>query len=63
MVKSKLAKRKGLDKSLFERLAKANPTNVCLLRHQYRMSDEIMSYANSLHVQSKMQGDKEEALS
>ena len=47
-VKSKLAARKGLGISMFERLVKLYAQDAIILRQQLRMSEEIASYANSL---------------
>lgn len=47
-VKSKIARRKGLNESLFEKLLKLYPAPVVTLTKQYRMQPDMSSYLNEL---------------
>jgi len=48
LVKSPLAERKGLNISLFERLCRAHPQDVNILKKQYRMNRDILELSNSI---------------
>jgi len=48
LVKSPLAERKGLGISLFERLCRAHPQNVTVLKRQYRMNRDILALSNEI---------------
>ncbi|KAF6760438.1 AAA domain-containing protein [Ephemerocybe angulata] len=47
-VKNPLARRGGLEVSLFRRLSDAHPDSVVDLREQYRMNEDIMALSNKL---------------
>jgi DNA replication ATP-dependent helicase Dna2 len=48
LVKSNIAEKKGLNVSLFERICKKHPSEVTILRLQYRMSKDILELSNSI---------------
>ncbi|KAF5339801.1 hypothetical protein D9611_009204 [Ephemerocybe angulata] len=48
LVKNPLARRGGLEVSLFRRLSDAHPDSVVDLREQYRMNEDIMALSNKL---------------
>ncbi|KAF7314319.1 DNA replication helicase [Mycena kentingensis (nom. inval.)] len=48
LVRSKEAKKGGLDVSLFRRLSTAHPQAIINMAHQYRMNEDIMTLSNRL---------------
>lgn len=55
LVSSPLAKKNGMDVSLFKQLSDANPQAVIPLKKQYRMCEEIQSLSNSLVYNGKLE--------
>lgn len=43
-----MARKEGLEISLFRRLSEAHPESMVYLRHQYRMNADIMAISNRL---------------
>jgi DNA replication ATP-dependent helicase Dna2 len=62
LVRSRLARKKGYDVSLFKLLADAHEEDVAHLRLQYRMNEEIMSLSNRLVYEGRLKcGNREVA--
>eukprot|EP00794_Sanderia_malayensis_P004887 gene4887-5527_t len=60
LVQSMQAKNAGMDVSLFRRLSEHHPSAVISLQHQYRMHRDIMTLANALIYDHRMQCGTEE---
>lgn len=60
LVKSEAARERGLGTSLFETLARAQPTAVVALSLQYRMAADIMHLANTLVYEGRLRCGSEE---
>ncbi|KAJ2918121.1 hypothetical protein MD484_g2295, partial [Candolleomyces efflorescens] len=60
LVKNPLARRGGLDVSLFRRLSDAHPESVIDLREQYRMNEDIMLLSNKLIYSDRLKCGSEE---
>lgn len=54
LVRSRDARKGGLDVSLFRRLCEAHPEAIVDLNQQYRMNEDIMLLANDLVYQNKL---------
>ncbi|GEM10851.1 DNA replication helicase Dna2 [Rhodotorula toruloides] len=54
LVRNDVARKGGLDVSLFKRLSDAHPAAVVNLTHQYRMNSDIMSLSNALIYSGKL---------
>ncbi len=57
-VKSREADRKGLGKTLFERLIDLHPNSSKMLDTQYRMNNDIMSYSNQVFYGGLLKADE-----
>jgi DNA replication ATP-dependent helicase Dna2 len=59
LIKSKLAGKKGMSTSLFERICKSHPDCTTVLKKQFRMNKEILELSNSTFYKGVMQvGDQ-----
>ena len=59
LVKSILAEKKGMCLSLFEKLCKKNHESATVLKHQYRMNNDILELSNSIVYHGSMKhGDE-----
>ncbi len=55
LIKSKLAKKKEFEISLFEKLCKKFPAKMTFLSKQYRMNADILEISNNIVYNGKMQ--------
>ncbi|MHA1304681.1 MAG: DEAD/DEAH box helicase, partial [Candidatus Heimdallarchaeaceae archaeon] len=54
VVQGVVSKKKGLDISLFERLAQLHPESVHLLTDQFRMNEKLMEFSNKRFYEGKL---------
>jgi len=54
LIRSKLAEKKGMNKSLFQKLCQKNRNSVTVLKKQYRMNDDILKLSNSIIYDGEM---------
>jgi DNA replication ATP-dependent helicase Dna2 len=60
VVQSSKISEEGMSVSLFERLAKANPSNVHLLQQQFRMNEKLIEYSNKQFYDKKLSSFNDE---
>ena len=62
LVKSRLAAKKGMSLSLFEKLCKSHPDCTTVLKKQFRMNKDILELSNAAFYKGVMQvGDDQVA--
>lgn len=62
LVKNPIARKSGLEISLFKRLCEAQPESMVYLSYQYRMNRDVMSLSNKLVYDGLMKGGSEAVL-